>query len=109
MNSVAHRVNEWTTTIRDLEESKRRETRELEERFRQEMIAPREQIKRLEDKLQTTQRQVTELVKDLQMSQDKMNATDSAKRVSCYYCASCSFVVPSLFPRCSLVVPSLFP
>jgi chromosome segregation ATPase len=77
----------WTTTIRDMEESKRRETRELEERFRQEMIAPREQIKRLEDKLQNTQRQLTEMVKDLQMSQDKMNATDSAKRVSVYCCA----------------------
>jgi hypothetical protein len=70
----------WTKTIRELEESKRKEARDMEERFRQEMIAPREQIRRLEDKLQTTQRQLTDMMKDLQLTQDKVDSTESAKR-----------------------------
>ena len=70
----------WTNTIRDLEDSKRREQREMEERFRQEMLAPRQEITRLEDKLQSTQRQLADIMKDLQLSQDQFQSTDSAKR-----------------------------
>ena len=71
--------DKWTETIRNVEDSKRREAREMEERFRQEMLAPRAEINRLEDKLQSTQRQLTDLMKDLQLSQDQMASTNSAK------------------------------
>tara|TARA_B100000795_G_scaffold263921_1_gene243721 strand:+ start:131 stop:1351 length:1221 start_codon:yes stop_codon:yes gene_type:complete len=79
-NRFQEAKEKWTDTIRNVEDSKRKEAREMEERFRQEMLAPRAEINRLEDKLQNTQRQLTDIMKDLQLSQDQMASTESSKR-----------------------------
>ena len=79
-NRFQEAKEKWTDTIRSVEDSKRKEAREMEERFRQEMLAPRAEINRLEDKLQNTQRQLTDIMKDLQLSQDQMASTESSKR-----------------------------
>ncbi len=72
--------DKWTAKLREAEDAKRREARDLEERFRQEMLAPRAEISRLEDKLQSTQRQLADIMKDLQLSQDQYSATEATKR-----------------------------
>ena len=70
----------WTQALRDGEESHRKEIRENEERFRKELQIPRAEISRLEDKLQNTQQQLTEIMKDLSLSQEQLQSTENTKR-----------------------------
>ena len=59
---------EWRAAILEAEEGKRREARELEERFRRELEVPRAEKARLEERVAELQAKMTGLAKDAQLA-----------------------------------------
>ena len=71
----------WSKALSEAEESKRVTVRELESRFRQEMLAPRAEIQRLEDKVQELQKSMSDMIKDLALARkqnDSLTVTKEA-------------------------------
>ena len=70
----------WETALGDLENSKRESMRELEDRFRQELLIPQEEVHRLEDKVQALQKNLGEMVKDLSLARKQTESLSRAKQ-----------------------------
>ena len=71
---------QWESAIRDAEDSKRVSIRELEDRFHQELLIPQEEVRRLEDKVQSLQKNMGEMVKDLSLARKQTESLSRAKQ-----------------------------
>jgi chromosome segregation ATPase len=70
----------WENALSDSEMSKREAIRELENRFRQELLVPQEEVHRLEDKVQALQKNLGEMVKDLSLARKQTESLSRAKQ-----------------------------
>ena len=70
----------WETALNEAEESKRNSIRELEDRFHQELLIPQEEVRRLEDKVQSLQKNLGEMVKDLSLARKQTESLSRAKQ-----------------------------
>ena len=71
---------QWEAALRDAEDSKRVSIRELEDRFHQELLIPQEEVRRLEDKVQSLQKNMGEMVKDLSLARKQTESLSRAKQ-----------------------------
>ena len=71
---------QWESALRDAEDSKRVSIRELEDRFHQELLIPQEEVRRLEDKVQSLQKNMGEMVKDLSLARKQTESLSRAKQ-----------------------------
>eukprot|EP00943_MAST-04B_sp_MAST-4B-sp1_P009182 g9182.t1 len=70
----------WESALNEAEESRRQSIRELEDRFHQELLIPQEEVRRLEDKVQSLQKNLGEMVKDLSLARKQTESLSRAKQ-----------------------------